>query len=159
MKRHLIEIRRKILMALIHDVGLPLLLNFRKPKPWYYTHEQLRILPEGSWGKALAELLDKNNYKLLANYEHHDAKHVLLGYPMDEVSEVRLQFFFFGNRRYTFPVLSTVFVGSLLMPEYWNVFLNEYKKGQKLPEINKFDLPNMMHLQLNDVRRMMRIVI
>lgn len=159
MKKGLLELRRIILMRLIHNVGLPLLLNFRPPKPWHYSHRQLRELPEGTWGRELAKLLDKNNYRLLRNYEHHDAKHVLLGYDMDEVSEVRLQFFFFGNRRYTFPVLSTVTVGMILMPEYWNLFFKEFKKGRSLQEINKHDIPNMMHLQLSEVRNKMGITL
>ena len=146
-------------MSLIHDVGLPLLLNFRPPKPWHYSHDELRKLPSGTWGRELADLLDRNNYKLLRNYEHHDAKHVLLGYDMDEVSEVRLQFFFFGNRRYTFPVLSTVSVGMLLMPEYWIEFFKEYKKGRSIPSINKHDLANMVHLPLLEVREKLQITL
>ena len=144
-------------MTLIHNVGLPFLLKFRPPKPWHYSHQQLRELPNGTWGRELADLLDRNNYQLLRNYEHHDAKHVLLGYDMDEVSEVRLQFFFLGNRRYTFPVLSTVTVGMILMPEYWFSFLKEFRKGNKIPPINKNDLANMMHLPLKEVRGMLKI--
>ncbi|MEW6469433.1 MAG: hypothetical protein AB1458_10930 [Bacteroidota bacterium] len=150
--KHLLAARKKLIILLIHGVGLPVLVRFRKPKPWHYSHEELRRFPEGTWGKALADTLDKKGYRLLRNYEYHDAKHVLLGYGMDEVSEVRMQFFFLGNRRYSFPVLSTVITGMLLMPERWGLFLDEFRKGRSLPPVNRHDIARMVTEPLAEVR-------
>src|ERR1041385_8667825 len=53
------RISRYILLKLIHNVGLPFLIRFRKPKPWYFSHEELRKFPEGTLGRDLAILLDR----------------------------------------------------------------------------------------------------
>ena len=147
------SIRKKILMVLIHQAGLPLLTCFRKPKPWYYSHEELRNLHEGTWGKALADTLDRKGYRLLRNYEYHDAKHVLLDYGMDEISEVKMQFFFLGNRRYSFPVLSTVTIGFILMPKRHREFFREYLKGRRTPPVNRHNIARMMDEPLEQVRQ------
>jgi ubiquinone biosynthesis protein Coq4 len=150
-------VRRYILLKLIHNVGLPFLIRFRKPKPWYFSHEELRSFPEGTLGRALAALLDEQGYRLLRNYEHHDAKHVLLGYGMDEEGEVRMQFFFLGNRRYSFPVLSTVAAGMVLMPDKWNLFYREFRKGRSVPEINKWDIAALVTRDLKTIREQLGI--
>jgi ubiquinone biosynthesis protein Coq4 len=151
------KIRRYILLRLIHNVGLPFLVRFRKPKPWYFSHGELRNFPEGTFGKELANLLDRQGYRLLRNYEHHDAKHVLLGYGMDEEGEVRMQFFFLGNRRYSFPVLSTVAAGVVLMPDKWHLFYREFLKGRSVPEINKWNIAALVTLNLKSVREKLHI--
>lgn len=151
------KIRKFILLQLIHNVGLPFLIRFRKPRPWYYSHEELRNFPKETFGRELADLLDKQGYRLLRNYEHHDAKHVLLGYGMDEEGEVCMQFFFLGNRRYSFPVLSTVIAGIILMPDKYKLFYKEYKKGRRIPEINKWDIAALVPFNTNEVRKKLSI--
>ena len=149
--------RRFILLTLIHNVGLPFLTRFRKPKPWYFSHQEMRELPEHSFGKELDDLLDKQGYKLLRNYEYHDAKHVLLGYGMHEEGEVCMQFFFLGNRRYSFPVLSTVLAGIVLMPDKYKMFYKEFKKGRSIPEINKWDIAALVAQPITEVREKLSI--
>jgi hypothetical protein len=157
METRLKKIRRWILLTLIHHVGLPFLINFRKPKPWYFSHAELRDFPEGTLGKELADLLDRQGYKLLPNYEHHDAKHVLLKYSMDEEGEVYMQFFFLGNRRYSFPVLSTVAAGLVLMPDKWRGFFREFQKGRKIPPINAWNIGALVTKRTVDVRRQLSL--
>ena len=157
MERFFKNIRKAILLRLIHNVGLPFLIRFRNPKPWYYSQAQLRTFPAGTFGRELADMLDKNKFELLRNYEHHDAKHVLLGYGMDEEGEVRMQFFFLGNRRYSFPVLSTVAAGIVLMPDKWKIFLKEYRKGRSVAPVAKWDIARMVNEETECVRRKLGI--
>ena len=60
MERFFKNIRKAILLRLIHNVGLPFLIRFRNPKPWYYSQAQLRTFPAGTFGRELADMLDKN---------------------------------------------------------------------------------------------------
>jgi ubiquinone biosynthesis protein Coq4 len=151
------KLRRYILLKLIHNLGLPFLIRFRKPKPWYFSHEELRKFPEGTLGRDLAILLDRQGYQLLRNYEYHDAKHVLLGYSMDEEGEVRMQFFFLGNHRYSFPVISTVFAGIVLMPDKWRSFCIEFGRGRSVPEINKWNIAAMVTGNTIEIRKRLGI--
>jgi ubiquinone biosynthesis protein Coq4 len=92
--------------------------------------QDLLNFPKGSLGNDLALYLKSKNFTLIRNYERHDCKHIILGYEMDEEGEARMQFFFLGNRKYSAPVLMTVFLCFFLMPEHWKKFLQEFKKGR-----------------------------
>jgi ubiquinone biosynthesis protein COQ4 len=76
--------------------------------------ERLRRLPEGSFGKAVADAFDRGGIApfaaalplrddvdfLAARYRQtHDLVHVLTGYETDDYSEMELQAFMWGNQR------------------------------------------------------------
>lgn len=123
--------RCKFLEFITHQIALPLIGKIRKKPKFPYSMEQLLQLPDNTLGKDLALYLQKMNFKLLANYERHDCKHIILQYEMDEVGEARMQFYFLGNRHYSVPVLSTVFFCFILMPEHWKQFRKDYERGKK----------------------------
>ena len=125
------KIRSTLLEFLTHKIALPLIVKFRDNEPFRYSMSDLEAFPEDTLGKDLVEYLKKMNFKLLRNYERHDCKHIILGYEMDEVGEARMQFYFLGNRHYSVPVISTVIICFVLMPEHWSAFFEEYKKGKK----------------------------
>jgi len=125
------KLRSKLLELLTHDIALPLITKFRNNEPFHYSMDDLEKFPEGSLGKDLVVYLKKMNFKLLRNYERHDCKHIILGYEMDELGEACMQFYFLGNRHYSIPVVSTVIMCFILMPEHWFKFYKEFKKGRK----------------------------
>lgn len=129
--KQLKQLRSRLLMLLTHDVALPLINRFRNNPPFSYSMEQLLALPQGTLGNDLATYLQNHNFKLLRNYERHDCKHIILGYAMDEAGEARMQFYFLGNRHYSIPVLSTVLICAVLMPEHWRQFYADFRLGRK----------------------------
>lgn len=131
--------RSKLLELLTHNIALPLIQNFRKTPPFPYTMEHLLAFPDNTLGKDLALYLQRKNFTLLRNYERHDCKHIILQYEMDEVGEACMQFYFLGNRHYSVPVVSTVVMVFLLMPEHWSTFYREFKKGRKAPTFDGVD--------------------
>ena len=60
---------------------------------------ELQELPDGTLGKDIAACLEKNNLRLVPNYESHDLKHVLLNFKMTPVDEIRMQAFMLGKRK------------------------------------------------------------
>jgi ubiquinone biosynthesis protein Coq4 len=133
------KIRCACLIALTHNVALPLLKHLRKTKPFPYTKEQLLRMKEGSVGKDLAVFLDDKQLELFSHYARHDMKHVILGYDSTEEGELCLQSFMFGNGRISFPVLATILFGLLTSPEYWKKMYLAYQKGKACISIHNWN--------------------
>ncbi|MDQ3045980.1 MAG: hypothetical protein M3R27_00405 [Bacteroidota bacterium] len=145
-------LRSKLLEVLTHNIALPLISRFRNKPKFPYTSEQLLEFPDGTLGKDLILYLQKMNFKLLPNYEQHDCKHIILGYEMDEVGEARMQFYFLGNRHYSLPVLSTVIMCFILMPEHWKQFRKDFIKGRISPVFDEIDYGQIVHLPTSVLR-------
>lgn len=145
--------RSKLLEVLTHKMALPMITTFRNNPKFPYTMEELLLFPDNTLGKDLALYLQKKGFKLLRNYERHDCKHLILQYEMDEVGEARMQFYFLGNRHYSIPVISTVIMCSILMPEHWNTFIYEFKKGRKSRRFDDVDFGTIVLENTNELRK------
>lgn len=119
--------------------------------------EQLLELPGHTLGKELALYLKKRNFRLIPGYVRHDCKHILLGYEMDEEGEARMQFYFLGNRHYSFPVLVTVFLCFFLMPEHWKKFQREFRRGRSFGPFADFDLNQALLTDTNELRKIILV--
>lgn len=138
MYRIIVKIRSAVLVFLTHHIALPILKIIRQPQLFPYTREQLSQMQEGSLGRELIAMLDKNNLQLLPYYAKHDIKHILLGYDTTDKGEVCLQCFMLGNGHMSFPVFITVLFGAVAAPEYWGSFVQAYKKGKRSIPINSW---------------------
>jgi ubiquinone biosynthesis protein Coq4 len=128
-------LRAVVLVWLTHKLALPLLKCIRKPQKFAYSKEQLYQMNDGTLGKDLVKMLDKNKLDLLPYYVKHDIKHILLGYDTTGEGEVCLQCFMLGNGHLSFPVAATVGFGIFTMPEYWPLFLQAFKRGKRCAAI------------------------
>ena len=146
-------LRSKLLELLTHKIALPIIGKFRKRPPFPYSMEQLLSFSDGTLGKDLALYLAKKNFKLLPNYERHDCKHIILQYEMDEEGEARMQFYFLGNRHYSIPVVMTVFICFVLMPEHWGKFYYEFKKGRRAKTFNNVDFNRIVLHNTKELRK------
>jgi hypothetical protein len=116
-----------------------------KNRAWTLTKEQLRVFPQGSLGKDLANFMDSHNFDMLPFLETHDVYHVLLGYQPTIVEEARLYFFLLGNGKYSFEVINTVLVSLFLLPDYWGDLFQHYRKGAACGKIAHWDFRYLMH--------------
>ncbi|MGV3610354.1 MAG: hypothetical protein ACO1N0_05370 [Fluviicola sp.] len=101
---------------------------------------QLRNLPEGTVGFDIAKCLDENELTLVPKYESHDMKHVLLGYEMTPVDEIRMQAFMLGNGNYSFPCFAILTFGMLLLPDEWKTLYQDFKKGRVSKKIKTWGI-------------------
>lgn len=147
------KIRSALLEVLTHKLALPLISGFRKKQSFPYTIEQLLLFPEGTLGKDLAVYLKKKNFNLIPNYERHDCKHIILQYEMDEEGEARMQFYFLGNRHYSAPVIMTVILCFVLMPDHWKKFYSEFKKGRSSKIFDNVDFGRLVLLDTRSIRK------
>jgi hypothetical protein len=153
MKKQIRKMRSALLEILTHKLALPAISRFRNNAPFNYTLEQLLKFPPGTLGNDLALYLRKMNFQLLRNYERHDCKHIILGYEMDECGEARMQFYFLGNRHYSVPVLMTVTLCFLLMPEHWSQFRKDFLLGRQGRSFDGLDYNTLVHLRTQDLKQ------
>ena len=57
----IVKIRSAALVFLTHSIALPILKIIRKPQLFPYNRQQLLQMDEGTLGKELIGMLDKNN--------------------------------------------------------------------------------------------------
>ncbi|WP_417357508.1 hypothetical protein [Flavobacterium sp.] len=108
----------------------------------YYNSKvnTLRQYPEGTIGYDVAKCLDDHNLSLVPKYESHDLKHVLLGYEMTPVHEIRMQAFMLGNGNYTVPCFAILLFGAILLPDEWSTFYNDFKLGRKSMSVSAYTI-------------------
>lgn len=145
-------IRSFLLEFFTHKAAIPFVLFFRKKNLFIYSMEDLEQFPDGSLGKDLVNQLKANDFTLLKNYERHDCKHIILGYPMDELGEASMQFYFLGTRHYSVPVMLTVTVCTIIMPDYWSHFYKAFQRGKKGRKLNNLNFNELVHLPTTEIR-------
>lgn len=144
--------RAYVLVWLTHKMALPLLKRIRKPQKFSYTKEDLYKMQDGTLGKDLILMLDKNKLDLLPYYVKHDIKHILLGYDTTGEGEVCLQCFMLGNGHISFPVAATVSFGFLTMPEYWGMFLKAVKRGRKSASLKNWQWHSLLEISTQSLK-------
>lgn len=157
MKKFFKTFRKQLLTWLAHDIALPYFKLIRKKYNFPYTVSQLQAFKEGSVGRELYYFFRDNNLDMLPHYEKHDIKHVVLGYAPNETGEVCLQCFMLANGRITAPVLFSVGIGLLIMPERWSAFREAWKRGRRTPSLNRLNWFTLVSRPLSDVRRELRL--
>ncbi len=114
---------------------------------------QLQEFPDGTLGKDIANCLEKNNLRLVPNYESHDLKHVLIDFKMTPVDEIRMQAFMLGNGNYSIPSFAIFIFGALLLPDLWTTFYKDYTKGKRSKPIKTWTIEEYAHCQTSTLRQ------
>ena len=117
---------------------------------------ELKELPEGTLGKDIANCLEKNNLKLVPNFESHDLKHVLLDFKMTPVDEIRMQAFMLGNNNYSIPSFAIFIFGALLLPDLWTTFYKDFQNGRNARPIKTWTIEEYAHCQTSTLRQIVK---
>ena len=130
------------LVQILHD--LYRCANYRHATAWDVTLEDLQQLPAASTGRALAVFLQQHGFALMPKFESHDLFHVLLGYGVTVVDEVRMQCCLAGSGRRTAPTLVVIAVGLVFYPEYGRDFWRHYQRGKSMVNFAGWDFKAML---------------
>lgn len=128
----------------------PLQLVFYKRKRAFT--KQLAACEIGTIGHEIHLTLQRKGLKVIPLFEDHDLKHVLLGYDMTAIDEVRMQFYLMGNGNKSVYCLLVVASG-IIYPNYWKIFREDLEKGKLGPDILKLKLADVMHQNALKLRR------
>ena len=134
-------------------------------KPLQFVHssaqysaklEAMRSLPSGTIGSSIAEMLDNEGLKLIPRFEDHDLKHLILGYGMSTIDELRMQAYLFGNGNRSISCM--LFLSSaLLLPSSWNTLYTDFKKGKNSPSILRLSIDDCMREPIEVIRKHYKI--
>ncbi|MFN6076050.1 MAG: hypothetical protein ACK46Y_10820 [Fluviicola sp.] len=111
----------------------------------------LEKCPENSVGNSILNMLNENNLDVIPFFENHDLKHLVLGYGMTSVEEIRMQAFLFGNGNRSFSCI-LFFLSGILLPSAWNQFYLDFKKGKNAPDILNLSLKECMNKSLSELK-------
>lgn len=126
--------------------------RFYDMKPFKNKVEHLRNLPEDTLGYQIAKSLDTHNLKLVPKYESHDLKHVLLGYKMTPLDEIRMQAFMLGNGNYTIPCFTILIFGAVLLPGKWNLFYTDFEKGKNTKNVSNWTIEKYAKFKIENLK-------
>ena len=152
----LIDIRDRILTAMI--VGsVPILNKMRtRPSGWQTSVAELDKLEGGTWGKATVSFLRRHGYPdFLSEYAQHDAMHALLGYEVTVLDELRLQAFMTGNRAASIPGRCLLILGVVFMPEVVGQLRQDFQRGRSSLCLRNWPVESLMRGDLEHLRAML----
>ncbi len=131
----------------------PIVFKVYKPTHTPFTKKFLLALPINSLGRRLIDFLVLHKLDLIAGYELHDAKHLLLDYGVGFEDEIQLQYFELGNGNSSIPVWLVILLGTVLAPEFIPKFIKAYRRGKACKAINPSVLINNIATDLTQLRK------
>ena len=128
-----------------------------KPLQFFYKTEskniklKLKDLPNETIGFELYEILNHNNLKIIPKFENHDLKHIILGYEMTTIEEIKMQAYLFGNGNNS--VFCIIFLLSgFIFPEKWDSFYREFQKGKESTSIHDLSFKEAIMIQTKKLK-------
>ena len=125
---------------------------FYNKEPFNLKVTALEKMPEGTVGKSIADCLNSHKLKLVPGYESHELKHVVLGFAMTPLDEIRMQAFMLGNGNSSLSSLAIFLFGFVLLPHKWKTFLQDYRNGKNTIPIKHWTIEDYAAANLKQVR-------
>lgn len=151
MKKNKESLGEKIIGIVKDNLVVKPLQRFLHSKYKSKFSEEINYLPKGTVGRDLVDFLQENNFKLIPNYESHDLKHLLLGYGMSTLEEIKMQAFLWGNGNHSVLCIGFV-ISAIILPRKWGEIYNEYKRGKSVDVIIGLRLEHCMYEQTFDLQ-------
>lgn len=146
-------IRERILLFLLGEV-IPIHARlYEKRQPWNIRMEDLIQYPEGSLGNELGNFLRKEELQPVPRVERHDAFHILLDFTTHLYDESAMQFFLIGNGKTSPFTLGTAAFSGLMLPDQWNNFNLQFKRGRKARSIAKWNFKELLYDDFSDLKK------
>ncbi|MEZ4933407.1 MAG: hypothetical protein R2788_14965 [Saprospiraceae bacterium] len=114
---------------------------------------QIESCGAGTVGCAMNNFLNSNNLSLVPWYEQHDLKHVLTGYGISAVEEMRMQAFMFGNAGFR-PMVTLMTISFLIWtPDVWKELPYHFLIGKFTKPIRGLQIEDVIDLNLEELQQ------
>jgi hypothetical protein len=127
-------------------------IKFKNKKPWGISSQELLTYSKDSFGFHLGKFLIENNFELLPKVERHDCYHLLTNYGTKVEDEIALQYVCFGNGKRSPYLFCVLFIGTILLPDYYRYYLKSYKLGKNCNQFHHFNYKNLLHFSFQEIR-------
>jgi hypothetical protein len=139
------KIRVKFLLFVYNKTQKLYRTYFKKKKrQWQFTEKQLLEFQEDSLGRKLGEFYKKHGFTMIPKMENHDVHHLITGCGTNFEDEIAMQFLLLGNGKLNSHLLAAIVLGSLILPEYYKLYINAYKKGQNMRPFYQWDFEALL---------------
>ncbi|ALR31598.1 hypothetical protein ATE47_14265 [Chryseobacterium sp. IHB B 17019] len=116
----------------------------KKKRQWQFTEKQLLEFQEDSLGRKLGEFYKKHGFTMIPKMENHDVHHLITGCGTNFEDEIAMQFLLLGNGKLNAHLLAAVVLGVLILPEYFKMYMNAYRKGQNMRPFYQWDFEALL---------------
>lgn len=116
----------------------------KKKRQWQFNEKQLLEFQEDSLGRKLGEFYKKHGFTMIPKMENHDVHHLITGFGTNFEDEIAMQFLLLGNGKLNAHLLAAIFLGSIFLPEYFKMYQNSYRKGQKMRAFHHVDFEELL---------------
>lgn len=124
----------------------------KKKRQWQFNEKQLLEFQEDSLGRKLGEFYKKHGFTMIPKMENHDVHHLITGCGTNFEDEIAMQFLLLGNGKMNAHLLAAVFLGSIILPEYFKMYKDSYKKGQKMKPFHHVDFEELLWQNFEHVK-------
>lgn len=116
----------------------------KKKRHWQFTEKQLLEFQEDSLGRKLGEFYKKHGFSMIPKMENHDVHHLITGCGTNFEDEIAMQFLLLGNGKLNAHLLAAIVLGSIILPEYYKIYIKAYKKGQSMHPFYHWDFEALL---------------
>lgn len=146
------ELRLNVIFPFQLNMAVAVLNFFGDVKECKKLMTKMSTLPDCTLGKKLFDIMQANRIELVPWYNEHDLKHVLLGYKMDTLEEMRMQCFMWGNAGFSVFTTIMTFFFIIWTPEMWSDAKYHFNAGKLVKNVTKYKLESTIHRNLQSLR-------
>ena len=125
---------------------------FKNESPWDISIQQLLEHPEESLGFHLGTFLLQHDFTPQPKLENHDVFHVLTRIGITVPEEIAMQFYLLGNGKRSTYLFMVIFVGTILYPDKYALFIKAYKKGKQALTFHQLDFKKLLITPIQGIR-------
>lgn len=124
----------------------------KKKRQWAFSPQQLLAFEEDTLGRKLGEFYKKHGFTMIPKMENHDVHHLLTDCGTKFEEEIAMQFLLLGNGKMNAHLLSAIFLGSLILPEYFKIYIQAYRKGKRMRPFYHWDFEKLLFQNFDNVK-------
>ncbi|GAB0156408.1 hypothetical protein CHRYSEOSP005_16730 [Chryseobacterium sp. Alg-005] len=124
----------------------------KKKRQWQFNEKQLLEFEADSLGRKLGEFYKKHGFTMIPKMENHDVHHLITGCGTNFEDEIAMQYLLLGNGKMNAHLLAAIGLGTLILPEYIGIYIQAYKKGQKMRPFYDWDFEGLLWQNFDHVK-------
>lgn len=143
---------RALVLEKLYEWSLIPYQSFKKNEAWDIGIEDLLQYAKNTLGYQMGYFLLSNNFDLQEKLESHDVFHVLTGTGTTVPEEISMQFYLLGNGKRSIYLLTVIFLGALLFPDYLKLFLSKYRSGKLSLPFHQLDFYKLLDQPIERIK-------
>lgn len=116
----------------------------KKKRQWQFNEKQLLEFHKDSLGRKLGEFYQKHGFSMIPKMENHDVHHLITGIGTQFEEEIAMQYLLLGNGKLNAHLLAAIVLGTVILPEYFRMYIKAYRKGQNMRKFHHLNFEELL---------------